>query len=91
MNLLYIFLVAFVIKLPVLWCGWYIYKAIHDVPLPELDGRDGDFVRADFEPGPRQRGPHGGPPAVSIRQRRGDKGHDESTPAPRVTTSSKPR
>jgi len=87
-NLLFIALVALVIKLPVIWCCWFIYKAIHDVPVPELDQDGGDFVKADFEPGPRRRGPHDSDPAIALRPRRGDRGHDESAPRPRVTDGS---
>lgn len=77
-----------VIKLPLVWCCWYIFKTIHDVPAPEIDRNGGDFVRADFEAGPRVRGPHGGEPLISGQQRRRDKGHDETTPTPRVTIDS---
>ena len=78
-------MVVMVVKLPLVWCCWYIYKAIHDVPAPEIEGRGGDFVKAGFEPGPRRRGPHGGEPAISVQARRGDKGHDEIAPKPHVT------
>jgi hypothetical protein len=84
-NVLIIALVALAIKLPLIWCCWYIYKAIHDVPEPEVERGGGDFVKADFEPGPRVRGPHGGEPMVSGQQRRKDKGHDEDAPKPIVT------
>jgi hypothetical protein len=84
-NVLFIFMVVVAVKLPVLWCVWYIFKTIHDVPAPEIERGGGDFVRAEFEPGPRVRGPHGGEPLVSGNHRRGDKGHDEIAPYPNVT------
>lgn len=73
------------VKLPLVWCCWYIYKAIHDVPEPEIEGRGGDFVKAEFDPGPRRRGPHGQVPAIGLTPRRGDKGHNDAAPKPHVT------
>jgi hypothetical protein len=87
-NLFFIFMVVVAVKLPVVWCVWYIFKTIHDVPAPEIERNGGDFVRADFEAGPRVRGPHGGEPMVSGQQRRRDKGHDEAAPWPNVTIDS---
>ena len=68
-----------VVKLPLIWVGWYIYRAVKDVPetvLGEDDG--GEPLRVAFEPGPRTRGPHGGLPVVARAPRRGDSGHDEN-------------
>jgi len=77
---LFYFLIVVAVKLPVAWCVWYIFKIIHDVPEPEIERGGGDFVRADFEQGPRLRGPHGGEPLVSGQSRRKDAGHDEAAP-----------
>lgn len=66
------------VKLPLIVVGWWLYKVIHDVPEPEISSDGGDFVKAEFEPGPRRRGPHGGGPSVSAEARRGDHGHEES-------------
>lgn len=84
MDLLYILLVVVAVKLPVVFCFWYIFKVIHDVPEPEVERGGEDFVIADFDPGPRKRGPHGGEPAVAAQSRRGDKGHDVAEPKPLV-------
>jgi hypothetical protein len=84
MTALFIALVVIAVKLPLVWCCWYIYKTIHDVPEPEIDRSGGDFVKADFEPGPRVRGPHGGSPSLTEKARRGDKGHDETITTPVV-------
>ncbi len=86
MDFLLIALFALAVKLPVLCCCWFIYRAIHDVPEPEIRGEGGDFVRAEFEQGPRRRGPHGSGPALSA-ERRKDKGHDESKPPRRKAPS----
>lgn len=80
MDLFFIFMVVVAVKLPVVWCVWYIFKIIHDVPAPEIERGGGEFVRADFEAGPRVRGPHGGEPLISGQSRRRDKGHDEVAP-----------
>jgi hypothetical protein len=67
------------VKTPLLWVGWYIYKAVTDVPeqvLGEDDG--GDPVRVTYGQGPRTRGPRGGLPIAARAPRRGDAGHDES-------------
>ncbi|MGK2878290.1 MAG: hypothetical protein ACSLFF_06905 [Solirubrobacterales bacterium] len=85
MDLFFVFLVAVAIKLPLVWCCWYIYKAIHDVPPPEIDRNGGELTRASFEPGPRRRGPHGGQSAAGAAIRRGDKGHEDPAPNPHVT------
>jgi hypothetical protein len=84
-NLFFIFMIVVAVKLPVAWCIWYIFKTIHDVPEPEIERGGGEFVRADFEPGPRRRGPHDGGSGIGLTPRRGDKGHDESAPKPHVT------
>jgi hypothetical protein len=83
-NLFFIFMIVVAVKLPVVWCVWYVFKVIHDVPEPEIDREGGDYVRAEFEPGPRIRGPHGGEPVIAAQSRRGDKGHDVLEPKPRV-------
>jgi hypothetical protein len=83
-DVLFIFMVVVAVKLPVLWCIWYIFKAIHDVPAPEIERDGGDFVKAEFEPGPRKRGPHGGEPVIGAQARRGDRGHDVVEPKPIV-------
>jgi hypothetical protein len=83
-SIFLITVVAIAIKLPVIAACWYIYKTIHDVPEPEIENDGGDFVRVDFEAGPRKRGPHGGDPVLTESARRGDKGHKESEPKPLV-------
>lgn len=84
MDILLIALVALAVKLPLMWCAWHIYRAIHDVPAPEIERGGGEFVRAQFDSGPRSRGPHGGGPGSAVAARRGDKGHDDSAAKPRV-------
>ncbi|MFT4048303.1 MAG: hypothetical protein QM648_00515 [Solirubrobacterales bacterium] len=79
MNILLIFLVVVGVKLPLILVGWIIYRAVNDAPEPEFENDGGDPVKAVFEPGPRTRGPHDSGPALAVAQRRGDKGHDEST------------
>ncbi len=87
MDFLLIAFFVLAVKLPVLYCCWYIYRAIHDVPEPEIRGEGGDFVRAEFEQGPRRRGPHPNGPAGSAARRK-DKGHhEERKPARRTTPS----
>jgi hypothetical protein len=83
-DVLFIFMVVVAVKLPVLWCVWYVFKVIHDVPEPEVEREGGDFVKAEFDPGPRKRGPHGGAPVLTAQSRRGDKGHDVVEPKPQV-------
>lgn len=75
---LLIFLIIVGVKLPLIAVGWVIYRAINDVPEPEIETDGGDFARAAFDQGPRRRGPHGNAPADAIALRRGDKGHDEA-------------
>jgi hypothetical protein len=83
-DLLLVAVFVLFIKLPVIACCFYIYKAIHDVPMPDLGEDGGEFIRANFTPGPRKRGPHGGPDTAKRLLRRGNKGHDEAaTPARR--------
>lgn len=84
MDLIVIAVVAVLIKLPVIAACWYIFKTIHDVPDPEIENDGGDFVKVDFEAGPRRRGPHGGNPVLSESARRGDMRHKESVPKPVV-------
>jgi hypothetical protein len=76
---------ALAIKVPIIW---YIHKTINDVPVPELDDDGREFVKADYEPGPRVRGPHDNGSEFTVPPRRGDKGHDESAPKPQVTSGS---
>jgi hypothetical protein len=83
-EILLIAVVALAVKLPLAWCCWNIYRAIHDVPEIEIDREGGEFVRAQFRSGPRTRGPHGGPPGIAAEARRGDKGHDPTAPERRV-------
>lgn len=73
------------VKLPLILVGWIVYKAINDVPEIEIEDEGGGFDRDDYEPGPRRRGPHGGP-AAARKLRRRDKGHDENAPAVRRGT-----
>lgn len=75
MNVFLILMLVLAVKLPLAIVGWVLYRAINDAPAPEIQRDEGDFVRAAFDPGPRTRGPHGGP-AVAVA-RRGDKGHDD--------------
>lgn len=75
MNLLLIFAIILAIKLPLLACCFYLYRIIHDVPEVEIENDGGEFVKVAFDQGPRQRGPHGQPPAHAVALRRGDKGH----------------
>lgn len=77
MTVTYLLLILLAVKLPLVIVGWLLYRVIHDVPEPEVDRGDSDFVRADFDPGPRTRGPHGGGPAVALTARRGASGHEE--------------
>lgn len=70
-----------ILKLPVLWTCWYVYKTIKDVPEQVLGDDDGgQEVKVVFDPGPRTRGPGGGLGATVKSGRRGDPGHEE-TPA----------
>lgn len=71
------------IKLPLLLTSYYLYRIIHDVPDPEIENDGGDFVRAEFEQGPRNRGPHGRPPALAASVRRADPGHKDAPAIPR--------
>lgn len=68
------------IKLPLIVVGIWLYRVIHDVPAPEIENDGGDFSRADFEPGPRRRGPHGGAPTLTTEARRGEKTHAPAQP-----------
>lgn len=57
------------VKIPIVACGWYLYRKIHDVPEPEIERRGGgEFAAVAFDPGPRRRGPSGAP-AVTARRR----------------------
>jgi hypothetical protein len=57
------------VKLPIIACGWYLYRKIHDVPEPEIERRSGgEFAEIAFDPGPRRRGPSGAP-VVTARRR----------------------
>lgn len=78
MTLILVLAILAAVKLPLLLCGWYLYKTIHDVPEPEIEADGGEFVKAAFDTGPRHRGPHGGGPAVGAQARRGDKGHSDA-------------
>lgn len=86
MDLALIAAFALFIKIPMVVCCWYIYRAIHDVPEVEIEDDGGEFDRRLYEPGPRNRGPHGTGPGKSRRIRRGDKGHDETAPTVRPGT-----
>lgn len=72
------------VKLPLIVVGIWLYRVIHDVPEPDISNDGGDFVKAEFEPGPRKRGPHGRGPALGAEARRGDKGHAPAEPKPPV-------
>ncbi len=76
------FAIVIAIKLPLLISGYYLYRIIHDVPEPEFRGDGDDFVKAEFSPGPRRRGPGGPSSAVALSPRRGDPGHDEAAKTP---------
>lgn len=68
-----------VLKLPVVWLCWFVYKTINDVPeqvLGEDDG--GQPVAVVYGQGPRTRGPNGGLPLFGNVARRKDVGHDEN-------------
>lgn len=68
------------LKLPVLWLCWFVYKTINDTPeqvLGEDDG--GQPVAVVYGQGPRNRGPQGGLSASARGERRKDPGHDEAS------------
>lgn len=65
-----------VLKIPVVWLCWFVYKVASDQPEQTIgDGEGGDGVR--FDPGPRKRGPNDGRSPWQRTPRRGDSGHDE--------------
>lgn len=71
-----------VLKLPVVWTCWFVYKTIQDVPEQVLGEEDGgQEVKVVFDQGPRTRGPGGGSAVAVAPARRGDPGHVEN-PAP---------
>lgn len=84
MNIVLIFMTLVAVKLPLIVVGVWLYRVIHDVPEPEISDDGGDFVKAEFDAGPRRRGPHGGVPALGAEARRGDPGHVPSEPKPPV-------
>jgi hypothetical protein len=63
-----IIFLAVILKIPVLYGMWLIYWAVKDEPqVEDLPGDSDDhsfrrFRRDPTKPGPRTRGPHGGPP-----------------------------
>ncbi|MGH2906092.1 MAG: hypothetical protein ACRDKI_04915 [Solirubrobacterales bacterium] len=66
-----------VLKLPMVWIGWVIYRAIKDTPDQVVgDGEGGSGVR--FDQGPRKRGPEDPRSPWTRDPRRGDSGHDEA-------------
>lgn len=68
-----------VLKLPVLWLCWFVYKTIRDVPEQVLGDDDGGQpVTVVYGQGPRNRGPGGGLPKRSRGERRKDPGHDKA-------------
>lgn len=87
MNLLLIAAIVLVVKVPILCSCWYLYRIIHDVPEPELEADGDDLVRASFDQGPRRRGPHGGPPALSATARRNKATHQATHEAPAGSSS----
>lgn len=86
--MLLIFLMILAIKLPLFVVGGFLYRVIHDVPKPDLANDDGDFVRAEYGPGPRSRGPHGGGLAAGATLRRGNVGHEDAEQRPAVGVES---
>lgn len=68
-----------VLKLPVLWTCWFVYKTIKDVPEQVLGDDDGgQSVTVVYGPGPRNRDPKGGLPLRARSARRKDHGHDQA-------------
>jgi len=77
-----IFMIIVGVKLPLLITGYVIYKAVNDVPEPEIERDEGDFTRVQYEPGPRLRGPHGSGPARAQRVRKSSGGHKDPVAGP---------
>lgn len=68
-----------VLKLPVLWLCWFVYKTINDTPEHVLGDDDGGQpVEVVYGQGPRSRGPQGGLSSSAFGERRKDPGHDEA-------------
>lgn len=69
-----------VLKLPVLWLCWFVYKTINEMPEQVLgDDDDGQPVELVYGQGPRNRGPSGGLAGSAHVERRKDPGHDEAS------------
>lgn len=66
-----------VLKIPIAWVAWVVWRAIKDVPEP-LDGVLGEggidrdqgpgWSRRRFRPNPFRRGPHGAPSRTYARR-----------------------
>lgn len=81
MNFLLFTAIILAIKVPILCSCWYLYRIIHDVPEPEIENDGGEFVRMEFDQGPRRRGPHGGLPGLSVADRRSETAHERQAPS----------
>lgn len=82
MSVFLIFMIVVGVKLPLLITGYVIYKAVNDVPEPEIERDEGEFTRVRYEPGPRLRGPHGSAPAHAQRARKSSGEHKDATASP---------
>ena len=70
------------VKLPLIITGYVIYKAVNDVPEPEIERDEGEYTRVQYEPGPRLRGPHGSAPARAHRARKSSGEHKDAAARP---------
>lgn len=86
MKLFDVAVVLVLVKTPILCFSWYLYRVIKDVPAPEIENDGGDFLKAEFDQGPRNRGPHGGPGVLKAAARRG-----AVHPAPQTADARKQR
>lgn len=66
-----------VLKIPVIWLCWFVWRAATDVPDEHVLGDGKGDGGSGFSPGPRKRGPLGGLSTSVKPQRRGNPGHDE--------------